>query len=196
MGSSTRSEGAGGAAEYPGLRRPLFLLLVAALLAADLASKAWAFAAVQPGDQRPVAGSWLSIYCITNPGGIWGLGQGLTLPLTLVRLAAVGVLLFFVHRQPRANRRGLFVLALLLAGALGNLYDNLAPWMPWPGDGHVRDFVMVHFDEPGWWPGAIGWPFDPWPIFNFADSCIFVGFVLLLTGAAHLSLQRRAAPAG
>jgi lipoprotein signal peptidase len=30
------------------------------------------------------------------------------------------------------------------------------------------------------------WIFDPFPIFNFADACISVGFVLLLTGVATL----------
>lgn len=180
----------GGAAS---LRRPWFFALVAVLVAADLATKAWAFAAVGLGKSAPLLGSWLSVYCITNPGGIWGMLQNMTIPLTLVRLAAVVVLLFFVSRQPRANRLGLFVLALLLAGALGNLYDNLSPWMPWAGDGRVRDFVMVNFAQPGWWPGALEWPFDPWPIFNLADSCIFLGFVLLLTGVAHLTVKRPAA---
>lgn len=179
------------AREYPGLRRPAFFLVVAALLAADLGSKAWAFAAVgEQGGSLPVLGDWLSIYCVRNPGGIWGLGQSLTLPLTIVRVAAVGVLLLFVNRQARSNRSGIFVLGLLLAGALGNLYDNLSAWMPWAGNGHVRDFVMVRFAEPGWWPGFAPWLFDPFPIFNLADSCIFTGFVLLLTGAAQLSFKR------
>jgi signal peptidase II len=189
------SETTGGRGAYPGLRRPLLALFVVTLLAADLLTKSWAFATVGEAPARPLLGSWLSIYCITNPGGIWGLGQNLTLPLTLVRLLAVGVLLFFVTRQPRSNRSGSFVLGLLLAGALGNLYDNLAPVMPWPGDGTVRDFVMVHFAEPGWWPDAVAWPFDPWPIFNLADSCIFAGFVLLLLGAAHLQVKRTAGAA-
>jgi signal peptidase II len=178
----------------PGLRRPAFFALVALLLAADLLTKNWAFGAVGEGaPPNPLLGDWLSIYCVRNAGGIWGVGQSLTIPLTLVRLAAVAVLLLFTARQARENRLGAFVLALLLAGAAGNLYDNLSAWLPWPGDGHVRDFVMVRFAEPGWWPGVLPWLFDPWPIFNLADSCIFVGFVLLLTGAARLTLKPPAA---
>lgn len=191
MDNSKKSEPGGGSPIYPGLRRPVFFLLVGALLTADLLTKWWAFTAVGLGQQKPLVGSWLSVYCLTNPGAIWGLGQHMTIPLTLVRIGAVGVLLFFIYRQPKSNRFGLFVLGLLLGGALGNLYDNLSPWMPWPGDGHVRDFVMVYFQEPAWWPGFLAWPFDPWPIFNLADSCIFGGFLLLLTGAAHLGLKRQ-----
>ncbi len=174
------------------MRRPLFFLMVAVLLASDLLTKSWSFSAVGNGLSRPLLGDWLSVYCVRNPGGIWGLGQSLTIPLTIVRLAAVGVLIYFVSRQPNGNRCGMFVLGLLLAGALGNLYDNLAPWMPWSGDGHVRDFIMVRFGEPGWWPGFVPWLFDPWPIFNFADSFIFAGFLMLLTGAANLSLKQPA----
>lgn len=190
MDSSKKNEPTGATSTYPGLRRPLFFTFVGALLAADLLTKWWAFSAVGLQEQKPLLGSWLSVYCLTNPGAIWGLGQSMTLPLTLVRLLAVGVLIFFVSRQPRSNRIGLFVLGLLLSGALGNLYDNLSPWMPWPGDGHVRDFVMVYFAEPGVWPDFLAWPFDPWPIFNLADSCIFSGFILLLTGVAQLGLKR------
>ena len=111
--------------------------------------------------------------------------------LTLVRLMAVGLLVVFVRRQPDQNKMGLFTLALLISGAIGNLYDNLSAWLPWDlaDPGKVRDFVMVRFVEPGWWPHALPWPFDPFPIFNFADACISVGFLLLITGMAKLRLQ-------
>ncbi len=187
----------------PGLVRPGFWLGVVLLLALDLGSKAWAFRAVGLGGHLPLLDDWLSIYCLTNPGGIWGMGGHLTVPLTLVRLVAVGILVAFVARQPRCARGPLAVLALLLAGALGNLYDNLSAWLPWPGNGQVRDFLMVRFATPSWWPDALPWPFDPWPIFNLADAMILLGFLALLTGRVHLRWKREAdgeepapAPAG
>ena len=74
-------------------------------------------------------------------------------------------------------------LGLLTAGAIGNLYDNLGRFTGWAdGSGHVRDFVRFDLGPaPSWIPEKI-WLFDPWPIFNFADSCITIGFLLLLTG--------------
>jgi len=166
--------------------------MVLALVALDLYSKHAVFAEVglaQPA--KPIAGDWLSFYCITNSGGIWGLGNdgSVTGILTIVRLLAVGVLLWFIRNQARENRIGLFTLGLLLAGAIGNLYDNLSAWLPWPGNGQVRDFLMVYVDVPGWWPAFLGWPFDPFPIFNLADAFISVGFVLLISGLAHLHLR-------
>lgn len=174
-----------------GLLRPVFWTLVVGLIAFDLWSKAWAFENIGlGGGKEPIFGDWFSFYCITNSGGIWGMGNdgSVTTILTLVRLVAVAVLFWIVKRQEDHNRMGLFTLALLIAGAVGNLYDNLSAWMPWdlqvPGE--VRDFLMFDVAAPGWWPGAIGWPFDPFPIFNFADACISVGFVLLITGLAKI----------
>mgnify|MGYP000585403196 CR=1 FL=1 len=51
--------------------------------------------------------------------------------------------------------------ALVLGGALGNLYDRIAL-------GHVIDFILVHWQN--------RWYF---PAFNFADSAICVGAVML-----------------
>ena len=52
-------------------------------------------------------------------------------------------------------------LALVLGGALGNLYDRVTL-------GHVVDFVQLH---------AAGWYF---PAFNVADSAITVGVALMI----------------
>jgi lipoprotein signal peptidase len=49
----------------------------------------------------------------------------------------------------------------------------------------VRDFVMFKVASPTTALENV-WIFDPFPIFNFADACISIGFVLLLTGVATL----------
>ena len=59
------------------------------------------------------------------------------------------------------NRMLCAALALILGGALGNLWDRLL-W------GHVVDFLDFH---------AAGWH---WPAFNVADSGISIGAVLLI----------------
>ena len=58
-------------------------------------------------------------------------------------------------------------LLLLLAGILGNLTDRLL-------HGYVVDFLFFDFGFP---------PFNPWPAFNVADSCICiaVGCLMLAT---------------
>jgi signal peptidase II len=57
-----------------------------------------------------------------------------------------------------------YALALVLGGALGNLWDRIAM-------GYVVDFIQVHYRQ------------YYWPAFNIADSAICVGAALLLLDA-------------
>ena len=98
-----------------------------------------------------------------NTGTIWGLGQGSTVPLMVLRCGAVLGLLWFVRNLPRTARLQQLVLSLILAGALGNLFDNFTR-----ADRSVRDFLFFR----GVWP--TDWSF---PAFNVADSCITVGAI-------------------
>jgi signal peptidase II len=156
------------------------------LVALDLWSKAAVFAWLTEqaratgqghrpeGQWRPVevfSGDVLTFELVAwgNTGTLWGLGQNATEPLMVLRCCAVVGLLWFVRNTPRAARVQQLVLGLILAGALGNLWDNFTR-----ADRSVRDFLFFS----GRWP--VEWTF---PAFNVADSCITVGaiglFVLL-----------------
>ncbi|MBP0049286.1 signal peptidase II [Marinobacterium sp. AK62] len=77
---------------------------------------------------------------------------------------AVGMSLFLLHwmwRTPFAQRALGIGLALVLGGALGNLFDRTV-------HGHVVDFISLH------WSGYY------FPAFNIADCAITVGTLLLL----------------
>jgi signal peptidase II len=167
------------------------------LVVADLWSKSAVFAAMQaraeaggyghlPEGQRPgelvFATDALRFELVTwgNTGTIWGLGQSATVPLIVLRCAAVVGLFWFVRNTPRAQRLHLLVLGLILAGALGNLYDNFVR-----ADRSVRDFL--HFT--GAWPFA--WDF---PAFNVADACITVGAVGLFVLLWRDDRKPKAAP--
>jgi signal peptidase II len=159
------------------------------LVVADLTSKAWAFATLPERGHVLVWGQWFGWQRLHNPGGVFGMGQTLTVPLTIVRIGAVGLLAWLAARQERRNRRAIFTLGLLEAGAVGNLFDNLGAWTGWSdGTGYVRDFIRVDLGPaPGWWPDFLPWIFHPWPIFNIADACITIGFLILLTGLGKIS---------
>jgi len=82
----------------------------------------------------------------------------------LFAVIAVGVSVVLVVwlKRLKANETWLAVaLALVLGGALGNLYDRVVL-------GHVVDFILVHWQN--------RWYF---PAFNIADSAITVGAVML-----------------
>lgn len=173
--------------------------VAAALVALDLWSKAAVFAWLSPapkgvlvvdrhGHPRyPLIDDWLAFYLITNPGMAWGFDK--LPPWLLVGGRCVAVLfLLWLIATTAATRRVLgWSLTLILAGAVGNLYDNLFLEPPPGGSfGEVRDFIDVYFT-------AWNWHF---PTFNVADACITVGAVLLLGasffGGEHEAVARSA----
>lgn len=167
-----------------------FWLPVPLLVALDLWSKAAAFAYVAEHAPRArrVDFEFLSalsdrlgfaLVDYTNTGTIWGLGQSLTIPLIVLRFVAVGALIWFAGRTPAGRRIQLLVIGLVLAGAIGNLYDNT--FMP---DRGVRDFLLFFYRG----EGDVEHRF---PAFNVADSCITVGAI----GLAILLWREPAKPA-
>lgn len=158
-----------GAAEpipAPGFSRKRLAFVTAIVIAAtDLWSKAAVFASLDARSiaVEPVLGDWLSITRVWNEGMMWGALQDYGDILRLLRVVAVFVVLAMIRSTPRRDALVQFALGLVLGGALGNIYDGFV-------HGAVRDFVMVDFDVR---------PFDPFPVFNVADSGICVGVALL-----------------
>ena len=137
----------------PALRRrgPLVVGIVATVLALDQATKAWAV--------HSLAGAPVSI--IGTTGSAFSLFQTLT---PLLAVLAVAIALILVRAMRRTNDRIVIIaLALVLAGAFGNLADRL-------------------FRSPGWLRGAVVdfIHISRWPTFNVADSAITIGAVVLV----------------
>jgi len=171
------------------------LVVATALVALDLWSKAAVFAWLTPRPEgagaydthghwrHSILGDWLGFYLTTNPGMAWGFNK---LPPWLLvggRGVAVLFLLWLVATTPRKRPVLAWSLTHILAGAVGNLYDNL--FLPAPEGrsfGEVRDFIDVYF-------GAFDWHF---PTFNVADACISVGAVLLLGASLFSKEEHRA----
>lgn len=79
----------------------------------------------------------------------------------LIALVVSVVLLVWLKRLKASDTWLAIALALVLGGALGNLYDRIVL-------GHVIDFILVHWQN--------RWYF---PAFNLADSAITVGAIML-----------------
>lgn len=71
------------------------------------------------------------------------------------------VLVAWIYRAPATAVLLKFALALILAGALGNLWDRITL-------GYVVDFIQWHYKD------------YYWPAFNIADSTICVGAVAMV----------------
>ncbi len=123
--------------------------------------------------RQELVGEWFAFMRTWNYGMAFGRGQNMPWILVGGRVLVAIFLTLLITRAPRRQPVYLGSLVLILAGALGNLYDNLLkPLVPEEGRpfGPVRDFIDVYF-------GIWDWHF---PTFNVADSYISVGAVLLL----------------
>lgn len=102
-------------------------------------------------------------YC-KNTGIAWSMLSGKRLFLIVVGLIEIGVLIyFFIEKMKTKDKWYCFSLALMIGGAVGNLYDRCVL-------GYVRDFIDTY---------PFGYNF---PVFNIADAalCIGVGIILIL----------------
>jgi signal peptidase II len=148
-----------------------FLAIVVLGVAADLWTKDAAFDAIErKGGEIVVIEGFFHLHPMRNPGMAWSLLQNVDRRVWIAVRGLLVIILFVVYwTRPRLPWWANVAFALVIAGALGNLYDNLFATGPRPIDfGRVRDFVLLIFWE---------WKF---PVFNVADSMITIGAPLLL----------------
>ena len=126
------------------------------LVVIDQATKIIAQRAVGPVDAVRVL-PFLNIVNVRNPGSAFGMFQHAGSLFFIIITAAVIAALLFIMGTGRSRHPGL---VLVLAGAAGNLIDRLML-------GSVRDFIDFHAGR------------FHWPAFNFADSYITIGIILL-----------------
>ncbi|UCD29894.1 MAG: signal peptidase II [Planctomycetota bacterium] len=93
-------------------------------LVLDLTTKNWAFNNIDPVNGKVIIQHLMSFHRSLNSGALFGLGKGWTPLFIIASLLALGFVLYlFIHSKQ--NQRSLHIgLALVLAGALGNLYDR------------------------------------------------------------------------
>lgn len=130
--------------------------LAALVFAVDQGTKALVRARLAGGPVR-LPGGFVSLDFTRNTGAAFSLFPSGGLLLAIVGgVVCVGILLLYprvAHGSPGVR----LALGLVLGGALGNLADRVRM-------GYVTDFIDLHW----------------WPVFNLADSSIFIGVLLLL----------------
>lgn len=142
----------------------LFWPVIVFVAALDVVTKAIAVRALVP--QRvphEVLGSALRLTLVYNPGAAFGLNLGPQSRwiFTALTLVALGIL-WRLYRSTRAgDLPRVLALALVCAGALGNLLDRMRSGLG------VVDFLDVGFGS------------ARWPTFNVADMAVSVGAMLL-----------------
>ena len=182
------------------------ILIVIAILLIDQAIKIWVKTNMTLYETIDIA-SWFKIRFIENNGMAYGMEIGSKLVLSVFRIVAVSAIGYYIYKVAKRSdiRRGYIVcLALVAAGAAGNILDSMFYGLMFNGSsefytsyfvpfgsgyapflmGKVVDmfyFPLIVTTWPSWMPMVGGEEFVFFsPIFNFADSAISVGVVLLL----------------
>ena len=156
------------------------------------------------GETIPVIENWFNICFVENEGMAFGLSLGQNigkLMLSVIRVVLIVLLCWYLHKRIKEDKMSglqLAIFCMVIAGALGNILDSMfygliftestpltvaqafaggyAPFMY----GKVVDmFYFPLFPIPEGFPLWGGSYFFP-AIFNFADSCITVGLILML----------------
>ncbi|MEL0168748.1 MAG: signal peptidase II [Pseudomonadaceae bacterium] len=144
----------------------IWLVLSVLVIVLDQLTKWVAVSELQLYQQVPIIDDLFSFTLAYNTGAAFSfLADASGWQRWLFALIAVVVsvvLCVWLARLDRSKKLEAIALALILGGAIGNLYDRVI-------HGKVTDFILVHWQQ--------SWFF---PAFNIADSAITVGAALLL----------------
>jgi signal peptidase II len=178
-----------------------FFLLAFVIIIIDQTSKLLVYKNMQLGTlgEINVIGDWFRLHYLLNPGMAFGIrwnNEFGKLALTVFRIAAMFGIGYYLWKMAKRNAHSgfLWCMALILGGAVGNVIDSTfygvllhnhpadspTPWF----HGQVIDmlfFPIYEFYLPDWVPLKGGESFLFFsPVFNIADSSIFVGVVVIL----------------
>lgn len=140
-----------------------WLVVSAIVIALDLYTKHLIQGAFQFGDHITIT-SFFDLVRYHNEGAAFSFlaeaGGWQKVFFSVVSMVAIIVISYLLHKH-RQEKIFCLGLALILGGAVGNLYDRLTL-------GYVVDFLFFHIHD------------LYWPAFNVADSAICIGVATLL----------------
>lgn len=136
----------------------------AAAVLVDLVTKQLTVGLLADAEPVRLLGGALYLVHATNSGAAFSIGGSYTPVFALIALVVIGWIGWMALRL--RSLPWAVALGLVLGGAAGNLVDRMfRPPGPWRGE--VVDMISL---------------FDPygrvWPVFNVADSALFVGVVI------------------
>lgn len=162
----------------------IFLLIVAAGLAADLVSKSLVFSWLWPQTGRVIwlVEDFVGLEISLNEGALFGIGRGLVALFVAISIvAAVGIACWLFVAGAARELWLTVALASISTGIFGNLHDRLGlHGLAWPPGfeqfGHqagepvyaVRDWILLCYGD-----------LFKWPNFNIADSMLVCGAIML-----------------
>lgn len=176
-----------------------YFLIALVVILIDQSSKLLVHNFLYLHEEVNVIGEWFKLHYLLNPGMAFGIrwrSEFGKIALTIFRIGAMFGIGYYLHlmTQRKAHTGFLISMSLILGGAVGNVIDStfygvllgnqpMGSFSPW-FHGQVIDmlfFPMFDFYWPNWMPLVGGEYFMFFsPVFNIADSSIFVGVTTIL----------------
>ena len=140
------------------MKKLIYPLIAAIVIAADQLTKYAVRSAMQPGDRIPVIGDWMSIYYVQNTGTAFSMFAGNKLITVVLTSVLILVCLIVIIKEANAGRRLVpILLTFVAAGGVSNLIDRLTL-------GFVTDMISC----------------GRFAVFNVADIAVTCGCVLTM----------------
>jgi signal peptidase II len=146
---------------------------------------------MQLGESFEVIGDFVKFTFVENPGMAFGISFGWgKIFLSLFSVLASIVLAIIIKKISFAHTIIRIGSMLIFAGATGNLIDRCFYGVIFGENplfyGYVVDFIEVNIPD----VNVFGYHYTSWPVFNIADSCVFIGVILMMIFNAKIpSLQ-------
>ena len=159
----SRSESLTGTGASGGGKIALFLGILGTVVTFDVVTKLMIQRSFRLYQQVDVVGDYIRLTYIHNPGAAFGihLGEYSRVIFLVLSLVALLALVGMYWTTPARDRVRLASIALICAGAIGNLIDRIR------SEAGVVDFLDVGYGD------------LRWPVFNVADIAVTTGAIFL-----------------
>jgi len=127
----------------------------------DRLAKIWALNSLKDNNGVIVIKDFFKLEYLENRGAAFGILQNKLIILAIVTLLVISGMIYYIIKYKPKSKFLRISFALIISGALGNLYDRLIYK-------YVVDFILVHYKEIYYFP-----------TFNIADSLVVIGTVIL-----------------
>ena len=139
----------------------MMIFLIIVFLIIDIVSKLVVSNLMVVNDSIMVIKNFFYITYVKNTGAAWSIFSGETLGLIIVSLIIIAFIIYYISKNKPSTMMEKIGYAMILGGSFGNLLDRIIY-------GYVIDFLDFNI---------FGYNY---PIFNLADSFIFIGVILII----------------
>ena len=139
----------------------MMIIFIIIFLVIDIVSKLVVSNLMVVNDSILVIKNFFYVTYVKNTGAAWSIFSGETLGLIIVSLIIISFIIYYISKNKPSTMMEKVGYAMILGGSFGNLLDRIIY-------GYVIDFLDFNI---------FGYDY---PIFNLADSFIFIGVMLIV----------------